>query len=58
MERGSRAAIAKPRPLRRAALDRHLFARISRLRRENAARALLAFQAMADGNANGLAFTS
>src|ERR1700677_4725576 len=41
------AAVAGPRPLRRAPLDRHEPARKARLRSEDVAGALLAFQAMA-----------
>lgn len=54
-ESGARAAIAEPRPLRRAPLDPHEFARKARLRPEDVAGALLAFKAMAYGDANRLA---
>jgi hypothetical protein len=56
MERGRFTAIAAPPPLRRAAFTRCALTREARLRRENAAGALLAFKAMADGDADRLAF--
>jgi hypothetical protein len=54
-ERACLAAVAGPGPLRRAPLDRHALPRKARLRTENAAGAFLAFEAMADGDANGFA---
>ncbi len=56
LENGWLAAIAEPRPWRRAAFDRHAVARKTSLHGEHAAGALLAFEAMADGHANGVAF--
>jgi len=47
IESGRLAAIAEPRPLRRAPLDCHGLARKARLRRKDTAGAFLAFEAMA-----------